>query len=411
MEDKPGHVNRELAERIWNWEREHRARQALPNLDYSVRSGLRLVDRTAQEVLAGLRNNGEGSSRSGRKSAPESGDGGFSNNSSKGSMMYSDLVQEGLSSLLDAMGSYPGDDSDGFEAYARRRIFRRLAACAGQDATVAPPRSARFLPKSVRSVLREATRASAELKRRAGGTATPTIEQVAAELRRSSGGDSGGGVSAERLRDYVRLARRGLSALSVESTVEIFHPMLEDSPPAYRDEDSWELQEGMLLDNGRSVQRDQLVEGFLDESTRREGDDDSWIQQQEQVAGRLRDLIPDGDGYGGSPSSFSSSSPDDQVLMDMMNADLPGFLSSTLDDEELEVVRAKYGLGGGADDGKPSVGPLSRSEVAEAMGITQERVSSLLSGAIMKLRASYQDRYVEPYVADDNYSRDREDSV
>lgn len=336
LEDSTGHINRELAERIWNWEQEHRNEQNLPKLEYSVRSGLRLVDKTARDALRGT------------------------------SERYSDLVQEGLSALLDAMSRYRNDDSDGFEKFAQQHIQRQLAQSMDEDTS--PVR----LPKSVRSLLKEAKRVAKVMREESGEA--PTLSELAGSMN----------IPLKRLQDYMHWAKRGSGTLSMESTVEISHPMLEDSLPAYRDQDQWELRQGLLLDNGHAVDREELVEEYLDEMMQREGDDDAWIQQQEQVAGRLQDIIPD----------TEDSSPDDEAIVDMIRNDLSQFLTSTLDADELKAVRLAFGL----DTGKA----VSYKEIATYMNMDEGDISKILARGIQKLRASYSSRYVEPYLDDEH---------
>jgi len=97
LEDSKGHINRELAERIWNWEQEHRSEKNLPKVEYSVRAGLRLVDSMVGEILR------ERSSNNSRISDE--------NNSN----VHSDLIQEGLTALLmDAMSHYREEQNEAF---------------------------------------------------------------------------------------------------------------------------------------------------------------------------------------------------------------------------------------------------------------------------------------------------------
>lgn len=335
LEDSSGSINRELAERIWNWEQERRSEAHLPKLDFSVRAGLRLVDELASEAARGR--------------------------GSVGATSYSDLVQEGLFALLDAMAQYT-DASGGFEKFARKLIRRQLRMSIQSDSDVR-------LPRSVRSVVRHARQVAQQLRR---DGERPKLAAVAKAMNMDS----------QRLQDYLQLAQ---STVSMESTVEVSHPMLEDAAPAYRDQEDWELKQGFLLDTGHETRRDQIVEDFLDESMDREGDDDAWIQQQEQVAGRLQDMIPDD----------SEPSPDDQALADMIRADLSDFLTSTLiDPDAIDIVRMAFGL----DAGEPMTVP----QMADALNLEEEDVERLLTDSMDKLRTSYMNRYVEPYLEDDS---------
>ena len=114
MKDETGHVNRKLAENLWQWEQNSRQEKQLPKVEYSVRSGLRLVDQQVKELLSRQNNKG-----------------GWQNHIN--SPLHADLVQEGLTALLDAMSHYreggeEKKDLQGhdFEAYAGRQIRQHL---------------------------------------------------------------------------------------------------------------------------------------------------------------------------------------------------------------------------------------------------------------------------------------------
>ena len=51
LEDGEGHINRELAERIWNWEQQKRQDKNLPKFPYSTRGGLRMVNDIVHELM------------------------------------------------------------------------------------------------------------------------------------------------------------------------------------------------------------------------------------------------------------------------------------------------------------------------------------------------------------------------
>jgi RNA polymerase sigma factor (sigma-70 family) len=410
-----------MAERIWNWEQERRGAASLPRLEYSVRSGLKLVGKLASEKLLPTWQ------RATPASTPQ---------------LQDDLIQEGLVALLDAFGSFPGTDPLAFEPYATQRIRQALDQALRQHDTTSPPRPppsvgveateagaqdeegqaqkqdrGGSLPRSVRRVLQQAQQV-------ARGLPDPvTLSKVSAALN----------LPVEQLRDYIELAssvrrRRSegdtLSAaatprtmLSVEGTVEISNPQLQDSTE-YVDQDEWELWEGLLLDDGRGIiRRDELVENYVDETLHDEGDDDSWIRHQRN-AGRLQDLIPD-------PSSSSSSTRrdaddddsswvpylpamkdgpvapaaertmDDMALEELIRSDLSSFLSDTLSGQEQQIVRLAYGLTDSMDP------PAPQSRIARALGMDREEVSKVLNRAIDKLREAYRARYVEPYREDE----------
>lgn len=137
------------------------------------------------------------------------------------------------------------------------------------------------------------------------------------------------------------------------------------------------------------------IESFLDESVEYEGDDEAWIRQQAQIAGPLQDLIPDTEGDETSSSSLSPQ--DDLALAEMIRHDVREFLTSTLNENEHQVVRLVFGLDTGGRQ-------MSMKKTASNMGISTAEVSSLLQVAMRKLRESYTERYAsDPYLDDDDY--------
>jgi RNA polymerase sigma factor (sigma-70 family) len=364
LEDGAGHVNRDLAERIWTWEQERRKSKNLPKVQYSVRAAMRLVDSLVDEALSKTQRR----TSSHRKN-------GASGNDNAENELYADLIQEGLFALLDTMSQYRDDAGTAadFEATAHRQIRHRLALSLEEDAK-RPVR----LPKAVKAVVKEAKSLMKSMAVSAAGR-EPTLSQVAEKMD----------MSVARLQDYLRLARAG--TLSMESTVEITNPA-EDSSPAFADQDEWELRQGMLLDNGKTVRRDELVEEFLDEMLELEGDDEAWVHQ-ERSAGPLQAMIPD----------TQEPSPDDLALSEMIRHDMSEFLSKSLDAQEVQVVRLSFGL----DSGKS----LSSSQIAKTMSISKDHASNLLKGGLKKLQASYLTRYVESYLEDDEEPYDLIDSV
>lgn len=329
LEDGYGHINRELAERIWEWEQDRRKRENLPKLDFSIRKGLRLVEKCVEKHVT-----------------PQH--------------QVNDLVQEGLAALLDALSQYRHQEQDGsFEAFAARYIQRRLLA---SDS----PR----VPKAIQSIVKQAKRRLAD---RIHHQRDPSWAAVADDLN----------IPLERLLTYLRLLQQSGDTVSVESTVEILNPLLEDSLPAYRDQDEWELNTGLLLDDGKSVRKEEFIQGYLDETLENEGSDEAWVRQ-EQIAGPLSDIIPDEE---------ENSTADDFILQELIKSDLNNFLSSSLDSTELKVVRAIFGLDTGV--------PLTAKQAAEAIGIKQGDVIDLLRRSILKLRHSYRARYLDDSDDDD----------
>lgn len=338
MKDETGHVNRQLAENLWQWEQNSRQEKQLPKVEYSVRSGLRLVDKQVKESLL----------RRGVQSK---------------NSMYADLVQEGLTALLDAMSHYREEkDLEGdFEVYAGRQIHKHLEQILYQD------RRPIRLPRSVQNVLRKAKRVSQQMAAARAGQ-RPSVAAVAMEMD----------IPVQQLQDYLHLTRRR-SMLSMESTVEV----VENDAAHFVDQEDWEISQNMVLDDGHMVHKDELIDEFLDEMVELEGDDQAWIHQ-EQIAGPLQDLIPDD----------SEPSPDDSVLMEVIRQDMTEFLDATLDPVEIKVVRMIFGL----DSGRQ----VTIKRTAEALDMDPGKVSVLLAGSLEKLRASIQSRYVEPYLDDEN---------
>jgi hypothetical protein len=58
LEDGDGRINRELAERIWNWEQSKRQLKNLPKFPYSTREALRMVSGIVHELTASKRGGG-----------------------------------------------------------------------------------------------------------------------------------------------------------------------------------------------------------------------------------------------------------------------------------------------------------------------------------------------------------------
>ena len=320
LEDKAGHVNRELAERIWTWEQERRQERNLPKLEYSVRAGLRLVEDMVQDVE------------------------------------NVDMIQEGLTALLDAMSDFRSSQPEhDFAAYAKKRIQERLAEYRNEDRPVR-------VPAAVYEVLDQARKLHTKY-----GSWTRAARKLDLPL--------------ERLQQYAQLANRK-ALLSTERTVEVRTTWLDDRVQTI-DQDVWELRSGKLLDNGEKVQKEELVEDYLDETLNTEGDDDSYVQQ-EQIAGRLQDVIPSDD-----------PSPDDFVLQELIESDLQSFLRSVLNEQEITVIRAAYGLG--------DTPPHSAVAIAQTIQVEPSEVRVILEQSLKKLRESYIHRFVQDHEDDEDF--------
>jgi DNA-directed RNA polymerase specialized sigma subunit len=344
--------------------------------------------------------------------------------------LYADLVQEGLTALLDAMSHYRQDqqqqeqnvndnntndnnNDDNFEVYAKQQIQDHLQQIMRQEkmnrlTTTSSTRSTTStrttntirLPKSIQRVLRQAQQISKQLEEEQGKK--PSIATVAQYMK----------IPVEQLQDYLHVAKRqqqriqrktattasggsttgtSLPPLSMESTVEVISPSsTTDETTTYVDQDTWEETQNMLLNDGRTIHKNEIIQEYLDENLEFEGDDQAWIHQ-EQIAGPLQELIPD----------VNEPSPDDTVLLEVIQQDMSEFLNSTLTETEVQVVRMVFGL----DTGRQQ----SIKRTAQALQLTPEETSILLAGSLDKLRSSYTNRYVEPWsYLDDN---DMVDSV
>jgi RNA polymerase sigma factor (sigma-70 family) len=184
--------------------------------------------------------------------------------------------------------------------------------------------------------------------------------------------------------------------LSVESTVQVMGDPFE-AHNYYFNQDEWEKREGLILDDGKSLHRDELVDDFLDENIKSEGDDQMWVHEQ-QVAAPLRESIPaterneglddyDDDDESGDPLSLLSS-PEDVILQDMLLNNVDNFLSrSSLDDVETRLIQMQFGL----DDGVPK----PQKEIAWELNLTVNQVRRMRKRALMKLRDAFTTKYVD----------------
>jgi len=329
LEDRDGHINRDLAERIWAWEQLRREAQNLPKVQYSIRSGLRLVDRLVNELAQG------------------------------NERVRSDLIQDGIAALLDSMSVFrrqriedvPFSD---FESFAKRRIRKALKEALSQDAGQPIP-----VPEEVRYAVTEAKRIF--LDRRNRGGPSVSWSNVADELS----------IPLDTLKAYLRLGSKS-SSVSLESTVEIANPLLEDRI-SYRDQQEWESTSGMLLDGGKTVRSDEVVQEYIDFH---EGDDEAWVQET-QVAGLLSDVIPD----------KTQPSADDLVLKELIRTDVSNFLEQALDPVEIRIIRLTFGL----DSGQPQ----RLRHTADQLNMETHEVDRVLRASIDKLRDSYKARFVD----------------
>jgi RNA polymerase primary sigma factor len=258
---------------------------------------------------------------------------------------YSDLVQEGVVALMYAMAKYDDSQGESFAHYARRKIATTLTRYLGKDS-----RSFR-LPSHIMELLNHARRIKARLRSQMGRE--PTISQVAEEL----------GIPTKKLELYQLVSG---STLSVERTMEIYDPLVETT---FADQDTWEHEH---WGEENAEQQD-------------EGEDEMWVHQ-EQIAAPLRDMIPD-----------TQPTPDDLVFQRMIHDDVDDFLVKTLTDRELQIIRLRYGL----NNGKAT----SLSDIGLELGVTASRVKQIEEQAMEKLRSSYTNREVEPYLEDEHETK------
>lgn len=287
LADGNGHINPELAQRIFHWEQEQHLNVNVRS-QFSTRDGLRWVKDLVSKTKTTA--------------------------SSK-----SDLIQEGVFALMQAMTSYEHEarPTQSFEAFAKNRIHRVL-----ED-------------YEVRSKLASST-------------------------------DS-----------HKR-------ALSVESTVEIVDPI----ETHYSNQDEWEVQEGLVLDNGQS---DASVEAFVDENVQYEGEDEMWLHQH-QTATPLRDSIPDIDDEGSNLGFLrregGRNAPlDNATLNDKFPYTVDEFLNFHLDPMECHVIQLRFGL----DTGEPR----THHEIAFDLGTTVNKVRKIQKQALEKLRNAYVKQFTD----------------
>jgi RNA polymerase sigma factor (sigma-70 family) len=354
LDDGKGHINRDLAESIYSWEQARREKSHLPRFDFSTRQGLRLVDEIARELLADWWNEQQKQNDSADPSVHDA---------SVVDATYSDLLQDGVVALMQAMGQYDGP-SEEFQQYARESITQQLSRALAKQAS--PFRWPEKVVRTWRAAQLERGQFILEMGRE------PTSSELAQRLN----------ITTQQLEVNQQLSNE---VISMESTVEIYDPLLEASAK-FADQDDWEHQQGLLLDHGDRVLTNELLEEYVDKAMQYEGEDEMWVHH-EQIAAPLRELIPDGE-----------ADPDDIVLSEMLRLGVNDLVERTLDRKEKQIVRLRYGLG--------STPTMSQREVANLWGVPLDMVRRLEHRALRKLRESYQNRYVD---MDDDEST--EDSV
>jgi len=315
LEDYEGHINPELAQRIWKWEKQQRLNLDLPDFqNYSTRAGLRWVKEMVEKTM--------------RSSTVTSTTTATPNNLRRS--LYDDLIQEGVIGLMTALKTFEQKSrpNESFESFAKAQIEFGLEAF---------------------TIEREK------------GMGTPT-------------------------------GKGKRHPLSMESTIEIADPL--QTTTTFHNQDEWEIREGLLLDNGESVD---------DESLQYEGEDQMWIASQ-SVASPLRDSIPQidddedsiMDGIFGDKNS--NTSPDDIALTDMIFYNVDDFLGNTLDEIESQIIQMRYGL----DDGVAK----TQKEISYDLNLTIREVRKLQKLALNKLRAKFTERYVSDDTGHEDFWED-----
>ncbi|KAG7347056.1 RNA polymerase sigma-38 subunit RpoS [Nitzschia inconspicua] len=187
--------------------------------------------------------------------------------------------------------------------------------------------------------------------------------------------------------------------LSMESTVEIADPL--ETERYYFNQDEWDVREGLVLDDGKSLKREELVEDYLDESLQYEGEDQMWIHEQ-SVAAPLRDSIPesrDDEANRRLEDLLSNpTSPDDLALTDMILYNVDDFLGKTLEEVEVQVIQMRFGL----DDGVPK----TQKEISFELGLTVSQVRKHQKKALEKLRATFTDQYASDQSSREDFWED-----
>mmetsp|Transcript_27780 Transcript_27780/g.59395 ORF Transcript_27780/g.59395 Transcript_27780/m.59395 type:complete len:395 (+) Transcript_27780:177-1361(+) len=328
LEDENGHINPELAQRIWKWEKQQRLNLDLPDFEnYSTRAGLRWVKDMVKQTL---RSSNVASTTATTLAA--------SPNVQRRSL-HDDLIQEGVIGLMQALKTFEQQarPNESFESFAKTKIRIALEAF---------------------------------ILERAKGMGTPT------------------GTGKRH-------------PLSMESTVEIADPL--ETENYYYNQDEWEMREGLVLDNGKSVKREELVEDFFDEALQYEGEDQMWIHSQ-SVAAPLRDSIPES--IDNSEDSImdgilkekQTTSPDDLALTDMILYNVDDFLGNTLEEIESQIIQMRFGL----DDGTPK----TQKEISYDLNLTVSKVRKLQKLALGKLRAKFTERYISDDTGHEDFWED-----
>jgi len=111
LEDSKGHINPELAQRIWKWEKQQRLNLDLPDFEnYSTRAGLRWVK---EMIIKTMRSSTMTTTTTATVSP----------NTQRRSL-YDDLIQEGVIGLMTALKTFEqkSHPNESFESFAKAQI-------------------------------------------------------------------------------------------------------------------------------------------------------------------------------------------------------------------------------------------------------------------------------------------------
>lgn len=369
LDDGSGHVNAELARSIWQWENEHLKNisdasdskdsskmNPFPAADikFSTRKGLQMIKEIANDLLA--------------------------LQTEESSVTFSDLVQEGVLSLISALAKYDPSHPkatggpSGFETYARHKILIGMEKALA-DAAYRPLRLPAYVYDTLKRAQVESTKLQTELDRE------PTLTEVANRIR----------VEPKKLQFYTLAAR---NSLPVESTVEIYDP--DSGSTAYADEDTFQRS----LTESPSHDGAYLHAGEVEEVLGEE--EEEWVEPTAKRVAPLRDFIAD-ESAEGNPSQLA--------FQEMMRMDIEDLLRKTLDDREVDIIRLKFGLDGGTydveddedagGDGKTKNG-LTFAEIGKRLRLSPQRVAQLEQSALDKLRQNYSSVFVEQWLEEEH---------
>jgi len=119
LEDEKGHINPELAQRIWKWEKQQRLNLDLPDFEnYSTRAGLRWVKDMVKNTLTS--SNVASTTATMTTASP---------NAQRRSL-HDDLIQEGVIGLMQALKTFEqkARPDESFESFAKTQIQIALEA-------------------------------------------------------------------------------------------------------------------------------------------------------------------------------------------------------------------------------------------------------------------------------------------